>query len=127
MPFISMRELLRNPNRVFNEIDEKNEPFVVTRRGQPIAALVPVAPSQLQNVVLGAAPELLESRRDAETAGAEGRTKPLGDLVQQLDAEDGDDAEASSIPREELTRDLVEVLGSPLAEEVSAQAEVRIA
>jgi prevent-host-death family protein len=57
MPFITMRELLRDPKAAFSEIENGGEPFVVTRRGHPVAALVPIDPSRVETAILAAAPE----------------------------------------------------------------------
>jgi len=128
VPFISMRELLRDPKQVFSAIEENGDPFVVTRRGHPIAALIPIDPSELESSVLAAAPDLLESRHEAEHAREEGRTEPLEQVMQRLDVAEGDEAERPpSTELEDLTVQLAGLFGAPLAEEISTQAATRIA
>jgi antitoxin (DNA-binding transcriptional repressor) of toxin-antitoxin stability system len=94
MAIITMRELLRAPNEAFERIDE-GEACVVTRRGRPVAALVPIDESEAEKFILAAAPEFARDRNAAEHAHEEGRTTPLADVAQRfgVDLEDDDDAE----------------------------------
>ena len=79
MAVISVRELLRDATTVFEGMERDREPVLITRRGRPVAALVPVNPEQAEAMILSSAPALIESRRRAEQAIAEGRTTPLED------------------------------------------------
>src|SRR5207248_7332174 len=72
-----MRALLRDPTKIFTELEEKREPYLITRRGKPVAALVPITPDQVENLVLAASPDLLESRDAVGSARGEGRAVPL--------------------------------------------------
>lgn len=87
MALVSIRELLRDPKRVFETLETEGAPALVTRRGQVVAALVPVDPSEVNAYVAAALPELIQSRRDAENARAEGRTRPLDDVLAELEQE----------------------------------------
>ena len=88
MAVISVRELLRDATTVFEGMERDREPVLITRRGRPVAALVPVNPEQAEAMILSSAPALIESRRRAEQAIAEGRTTPLEDALRELDAEE---------------------------------------
>jgi antitoxin (DNA-binding transcriptional repressor) of toxin-antitoxin stability system len=128
MPFISMRELLRDPKQVFSDIEDGGEPFVVTRRGHPVAALVPIDPSQVETSVLAAAPEFLRSRREAEDARAEGRTAPLEAVARRLDLWDAEEEPetTTAVAFEDLTLLMQDLFGVPLAEEFTTEAAARI-
>src|ERR1035437_2987186 len=97
MAIISMRELHRDPRRVFSELEEKgDEPFLITRQGKPVAMLLPVGPKQdVTTLLLSALPEFGESRREAEHARAEGRTIPLSQLLELLEKRESEATETS--------------------------------
>lgn len=65
-----VRELVRNTRALMHRVENDNETFSIIRRGEPIAILVPVAPTDVERFVIAAAPELLKRRWRAETAGA---------------------------------------------------------
>jgi PHD/YefM family antitoxin component YafN of YafNO toxin-antitoxin module len=83
---IGMRELLRDPKKVFSEIEEKREPILVTNHGRPVAALYPVDANRAEQLMLEATSEYVESRRRAENARAEGRTRSLDQAIQEYNA-----------------------------------------
>ena len=85
---ISVRALVRDAAAVFEGMEREREPVLITRRGRPVAALVPVDPEQAEAMILSSAPELIESGRKAENARAEGRTTPLEVALRDLDAEE---------------------------------------
>lgn len=81
MATITMRELLRDAKTVFDQMEADNAPVLITRNGLPVAALVPVDPDHAEAITLAASAELIEDRNRALNAHAEGRTKPLEDLL----------------------------------------------
>lgn len=88
MAVATVRALLREAATIFEGIERTREPVLITRNGRPIAALVPVDPDQAESMVLSSMPEFIASRRDAESASAEGRTTPLETVLQALDAQE---------------------------------------
>jgi prevent-host-death family protein len=52
---VSIRELQRNASRVVDDVAASGRPALVTRHGHPVAALVPVAERELEDLVLAAA------------------------------------------------------------------------
>src|SRR5207249_178407 len=60
---VSMRELSQNTSGVIAEIIEANEPTFLTKRGQFIAAIVPLQPSVVERRVLSG---LLDQLRTGE-------------------------------------------------------------
>jgi prevent-host-death family protein len=77
MASISVRDLLRKAKPVFDQIERDQAPVLITRKGRPFAALVPVDPEAAEAMTLSAAPELIENRNRAKNARAEGRTEPV--------------------------------------------------
>jgi len=57
MAVIGIRQLSRETSRVIQDFEETGEPVIVTREGRPIGALVPVGETELEDLVLGMAPE----------------------------------------------------------------------
>lgn len=55
MSTVSIRELQRNASRVVDDVAASGRPALVTRHGHPVAALVPVAERELEDLVLAAA------------------------------------------------------------------------
>lgn len=92
MAFIGVRELCRNSTQVFEQLEATGEPVVVARHGKPIAALVRVDEAQLQSLVLAAAPEFVESRREADEAVATGDIEPLSEVLSELNASEDESA-----------------------------------
>jgi antitoxin (DNA-binding transcriptional repressor) of toxin-antitoxin stability system len=142
MAIIGMRELLRDPTKVFSEIEEKGEPFLVTNRGRPVAAMYPVDSSRAEQLLLATAPEYLESRRSAERARTEGRTRSLESAIEeynagvepdeQIETEETEPEFARPLPAVTAQDDLVPmaelkaIFGAELACEIATEADRRI-
>jgi antitoxin (DNA-binding transcriptional repressor) of toxin-antitoxin stability system len=93
MPFIGVRQLCRENAKIFADLEKTGEPVVIARHGKPIAALIRVQESQLNDLVLAAAPEFTQSISEADEDLVAGRAEPLGAVLAELaDAEP--DAEA---------------------------------
>jgi prevent-host-death family protein len=86
MGIITMRELLRTPGDAFDRVGE-GETCVVTRNGQPVAALVPISEANAEAALIAGSPRLSQDRRDAEHARAEGRTIPLEEVAEHFGVE----------------------------------------
>lgn len=144
MAIIGMRELLREPTKVFREIEEKREPVLVTHRGRPVAAMYPVDADRAEQLMLASAPDYVESRRSAENARAEGRTRSLGEAIREYNAgvesderietEEAEAASAASVFEPNVTApgelvpmaELQAIFGAKLAGEVAREAGRRI-
>ena len=81
---VKIRDLVRRPKRVFDELEATGEPVLVTRNGEAIAALFPVNPQEATQLAMAALPEFVESRRHAERARSEGRTRSQEDVARDL-------------------------------------------
>src|SRR4051794_18430973 len=87
MAIIGIRDLVRGSKDILERVEEGQEPFVITRHGQPVAALVPIAPEDAERYLLAAAPEMIESRKRAEAAGTK-RGRPLEEVAREYGLED---------------------------------------
>ncbi len=84
MPTVGIRELSRETRSVIEQLEATGEPVIITKQGQAIAALIVVDRARLQDLVLSAAPEFVESTREADEALASGDTRPLGELLAEM-------------------------------------------
>lgn len=96
MATITVRDLVRESKRVFDALEADGRPILVTRNGQPFAALMPVDQEQAEALLLASTPEIsdMKSRLDKVIAAGGGTSLSefLGedDSVRQgADAQDG--------------------------------------
>jgi antitoxin (DNA-binding transcriptional repressor) of toxin-antitoxin stability system len=143
MAVVGKRVLLRDPKWVFSQIEDQGEPVLVTDRGRPVAAMYPVDPERAEELMLAAAPEYVESRRQAENARAEGRTQSLESAIEEYNARapaaeqiEADDAASPVAPVHEPEpvmagglipiAELRAIFGHELAAEVAREAAQRM-
>ena len=74
MATVNVRELARNTSKVIDELTQSKEPTLVTRDGRPVAALVPINASALEDWILANAPEFVEGMRLADEEMKRGET-----------------------------------------------------
>jgi prevent-host-death family protein len=86
MGTVSIRDLQRNTSGVVNDVARSGRPAVITRHGEPVAAVVPVDMADLEDLVLAKAPEYLADITAADEDLAAGRTKPAKDVFADLDS-----------------------------------------
>lgn len=87
MGTVGIRELSRNASKIIQEIETTGRPVIVTRHGQPIAALWRIDEDALEDFVLANAPEFVESMREAEEDYREGRAQPAEEVYAELNLE----------------------------------------
>lgn len=87
MSAIGVRELGRNPSKVLDELAERRRPILITRRGRPVAVLMPIDPDEVEDQVLAHAPEFIADRAEAEADLRSGRTVLLSKLLPELGEE----------------------------------------
>jgi prevent-host-death family protein len=129
MPVVGSRALQRDTKEILDGIEEDGQPVVIARRGRPVAALIPIDQEEAERLVLAAAPQFVESRRRAEHAHQEGRTRPIEEIAQELGIEgDGEIERLAPIGEQRATSKLFGAgalpdPGSDAAEVVSQEAE----
>src|SRR5450755_654403 len=89
MAIVKMRELLRNPKSVFEELERSGEPVLLTRDGQAVAALFPVDPERAEQIAMAALPEFVQSRARARNARSEERTASAAELLGDFESRHG--------------------------------------
>lgn len=90
MASISMRELANNTKTVVEEVARSGRPAVVTQRGKPLVAVVPIDQDALEDWVLANAPEFVDSMRQADNEVTRGQLgTPLDEVLADLDGEGG--------------------------------------
>jgi len=87
MPTVSIRDLANKASAVVDEVAKSGKPAVVTKRGKPVAAVVPIDPDALDDWVLANAPEYVKAMREADRDLVTGKTGSLDDLRGELTAE----------------------------------------
>jgi prevent-host-death family protein len=86
LPTVSIRDLARRSSKVVNDVTSSGRPAIITRRGKPVGALIAIDADELEDFVLANAPEYARSMRDADADLARGRTRPLSDVIDEIDA-----------------------------------------
>lgn len=76
MGTVSMRDLSRNASGVVDEVARTGRPALVTKHGAPVAALVPVDQSELEDLVLAKAPAY-RGLAGRERGGAASDSRPV--------------------------------------------------
>jgi prevent-host-death family protein len=88
MSTISIRDLQRNTSGVVADVADSKHTALVTRHGEPIAALVPIDAQDLEDYLLSKVPGFADDMAAADEALAEGQTRSAADVFAELDAED---------------------------------------
>ena len=87
MAIVKMRDLLRSPGAVFEDLEKGGEPVLITRNGDPLAMLTRVEPADAMSAVMSALPEVIDRRRNAEFARDEGRVASGDEVIARLTPE----------------------------------------
>lgn len=92
---VGIRDLARKASQIVEQVGSTGRPALITRRGKPVAALIPIDESELEDWILSNAPEFVRSMRQADREIARGeRGRPLDEVLAQIEAE-----HSSSRPR----------------------------
>jgi prevent-host-death family protein len=131
MAIIGIRDLVRTSKGILARVEQEKEPFLITRHGQPVAALVPVDPAEAERYVLAAAPALVESRRRAEDTPRQ--TRSIDEVARKLKIEtDGIETEDPQPQRTEepepveIAATLRPFVGEHLAQQFGHKADERL-
>jgi PHD/YefM family antitoxin component YafN of YafNO toxin-antitoxin module len=87
MSTIGVRELARHASSIINDIEQKKEPALITRRGRPIVYMLPVDSEEFEDFVLTHAPQFIEGMAAADAELASGVTVALAGARAQLEAD----------------------------------------
>jgi prevent-host-death family protein len=85
---VGIRELADRASAVVSEVERTGEPAFVTRRGRPVAVVLPINEDDLLDFVLAHAPEYVRDMREADEAIERGEHgASLDDVLAALDRE----------------------------------------
>jgi prevent-host-death family protein len=88
MSTVSIRDLQRNTSRVVADVADSKHTALVTRHGEPIAALVPIDAQDLEDYLLSKVPSFAEDMAAADQAHTDSQTRSAADVFGELDAQD---------------------------------------
>jgi prevent-host-death family protein len=82
---VSIRDLSRKASSVVNGVMTTGRPALVTKHGKPVAALIPFAETDLEDLVLARAPKYSDDLAAANAELEAGKTRPAADVFAELD------------------------------------------
>jgi prevent-host-death family protein len=88
MSTIGVRDLARHASAIINEIEQKKEPALITRRGRPVVYMLPFDSDEFEDFVLAHAPAFVEGMAVADAELAAGETVSLASVRHELEVED---------------------------------------
>lgn len=88
MSTVSIRDLQRNTSGVIADVADSKHTALVTRHGEPVAALVPIDAQDLEDYLLSKVPGFAEDMAAAERAHAAGQTRSAADVFEAMDEQD---------------------------------------
>ena len=80
MSTVSIRDLQRNTSGVVADVADSKHTALVTRHGEPVAALVPIDAQDLEDYLLSKAPSFAEDMAAADQALTGGQTRSAADV-----------------------------------------------
>lgn len=89
---VGIRDLSRHVSRYLDDVIATRKPVVVTKHGRPVAAIVALDEEGLEDLVLAHAPEFVLAMREAEEEDVRGETKPMDEVLAEIDAEEAEAA-----------------------------------
>jgi prevent-host-death family protein len=95
MPLIGIREFARKVSQHVDGVVRSGEPVVLTRHGRPVAALIPLNAEGFEDFVLAHVPEFTAGMIAAKGEVARGETRPLDEVLEEIDREEEAAIEAS--------------------------------
>ena len=81
MAVVNVRELARHTSKVISGVAKTKRATLVTRRGDPVAAVVPVDADALEDWIMANTPEFIASLRLADQDLKHGRTISIDDYI----------------------------------------------
>jgi PHD/YefM family antitoxin component YafN of YafNO toxin-antitoxin module len=87
MSTIGVRDLAKHTSAIINDIEQKKEPALVTRRGRPVVYMLPVDSEEFEDFVLAHAPEFVKGMTGADAELTAGDTVSLSSVRAELEAD----------------------------------------
>lgn len=84
MGTVSIRDLSRKTSSVVDGVVTTGRPALVTKHGKPVAALIPFAEADLEDLVLSKVEEYSDDLAAANAELAAGKTRPAADVFADL-------------------------------------------
>lgn len=85
MTVVGVRDLAKRASAIVDDVAVKNEGAVITKRGKPVAVLMPIDSERFEDHLLATAPEFLAATAEADVELREGRTVSLADVLADID------------------------------------------
>jgi prevent-host-death family protein len=85
MSTIGVRDLAKHASAIINDIEQNKEPALITRRGRPVAYVLPVDSEEFEDFVLTHAPQFVEGMAAADSELAAGETVSLTGVRAELE------------------------------------------
>lgn len=83
---VGIRELARQASQVVAQVETTGRPMLITRHGKPVAALIPIDESELEDWILANAPEFVRARDEADAEIARGdRGRSLDEVIEEIE------------------------------------------
>jgi prevent-host-death family protein len=92
---VSIRDLQRDTSGVVREVTRTKRPAIVTKRGDPVVAVVPVDLDALEDFVLANSAPYVRAMRQADAALETGRIRPASEVFAELGVEPPDEPAAT--------------------------------
>jgi prevent-host-death family protein len=88
MSTIGVRELAKHASSIINDIEQTKEPALITRRGRPVAYMLPVDSQEFEDFVLTHASEFVEGMVSANAELAARETVSLAEVRRELETDE---------------------------------------
>lgn len=85
MTVIGVRDLAKRTSAIVDDVATTHEGAVITRRGKPVAVLMPIDSERFDDHLLATAPEFLAATAEADLELRQGRTVSLADVLADTD------------------------------------------
>ena len=84
MAVIGVRDLGRRASAIVDDVASSREGTVITKRGRPVAVLMPIDAERFEDHLLATAPEFVQATKDADVALRKGQTVPLAEILADI-------------------------------------------
>ncbi len=85
MATVSIRELSRNASGVVDDVARTGRPALVTKHGAPIAVVIPIDATELEDFMLSRASDYLADLQTADEDLRSGRTRSAAEVFAELE------------------------------------------